>query len=80
MRYLPRMDSCTLRVLGDLEQMRHHEIRLCCGSWSNQEGLVHLFRVLSEHIGLRVDTHGFDAESVSRVSNTTGDLASIRDQ
>ena len=77
---LPGMNRRTFRVLGNLEQMRHHEIRLCSRGWTDKESLVHLLRMLSEHVCLRVDSHGLDAKSAGCAGDATGDFASIRDQ
>ena len=74
------MDSFTLGILGNLEQMRYHEIRLCGRSRSDQECLVHLFGVLSMHVSLGVNTDSFNAKSVSRFRDTAGNFASIGDK
>ena len=79
-RDLPWVHCLTLSVLGDLEQVGQLQIGLSCRSWSHEESLVHLFGVLGEGVGLRIDTHGLYSEAVGRLGDAAGDLASVGNQ
>ena len=50
-----------LGVLSYLNKVRYFEIRFCGWRGSYHKGLIHLRRVLSELVGLRVHTDGFNA-------------------
>ena len=50
-----------LGVLSYLNQVRYFEIRFCGWRGSYHKGLIHLCGVLSELVGLRVYTDGFNA-------------------
>ena len=55
------MDCFALGVLCYLNEVRYFEIRFCGRRGTYHKGLIHDLRVLSELVGLRVHTDGFNA-------------------
>ena len=69
-----------LSVLGNLNEVRHLEVRFSGWRRSDHKGLVHDLGVLGELVGLRVHADRLNAEAMSGSSDAACDFATIRDQ